>query len=77
MNDLIVYVVSLASSLGAGALLQALGWRSMNAVLLPWVLLAIIAVLWLARSAVALTSSSHQRCNLMNTCGRSRAYLAF
>jgi MFS family permease len=50
-NDLVVYVVSLASSLGAGALLQALGWRLLNVVLLPWVLLAIVAVLWLAHHA--------------------------
>jgi MFS family permease len=46
-NDLVVYVVGLGSALGAGALLAAVGWRQMNLILLPWLLLALIAVLWL------------------------------
>jgi MFS family permease len=46
-NDLLIYVVGLASSLSAGALLQALGWRVMNAILLPWLLMAIVAIAWL------------------------------
>jgi hypothetical protein len=52
-------VVGLASSLTAGVLLQIAGWRLMNAYLLPWLVAAIIAVLWLghmrrtARSTVA------------------------
>jgi MFS family permease len=46
-NDLVVYVVGLASSLSAGALLEAAGWRLMNLLLLPWLLLALISVSWL------------------------------
>lgn len=48
-NDLLILVVSLVSSLGAGALLHAVGWRLMNAILLPWLLAAIVAVWWLSR----------------------------
>ena len=46
-NDLVIYVVGLVSSLSAGALLNALGWRRMNLLLIPWLLLALVAVLWL------------------------------
>ena len=45
-NDLTIYIVGLAASLGSGALLQALGWRAMNLVLLPWLLLAFVALAW-------------------------------
>jgi MFS family permease len=43
-NDLVVFVVGLVSSLSAGALLQAVGWRLMNLMLLPWLLMAVVAV---------------------------------
>ena len=42
-NDLLIFVVGLASSLTAGVLLQIAGWRLMNAYLLPWLVAAIIA----------------------------------
>jgi predicted MFS family arabinose efflux permease len=45
-NDLLVFAVALVASLGAGMLLQALGWRLMNAILVPWLLAAAIAILW-------------------------------
>jgi hypothetical protein len=40
-------MVGLASSLGAGALLNRVGWRLMNALLVPWLLATMIAVAWL------------------------------
>jgi MFS family permease len=46
-NDLLVFTVSLAASLGAGALLHRVGWRRMNALLLPCLLPTMIAVAWL------------------------------
>jgi MFS family permease len=46
-NDLLIFVVGLASSLTAGVLLQIAGWKLMNAYLLPWLLAAILAVTWL------------------------------
>jgi MFS family permease len=46
-NDLVIFVVGLASSLTAGVLLQIAGWRLMNAYLLPWLAAAVVAVLWL------------------------------
>src|SRR5687767_1787210 len=48
-NDLLIFVVGLASSLVAGVLLQAAGWRLMNAYLLPWLVAAIVSILWLGR----------------------------
>ena len=45
-NDLAIFIVGLAASLSSGALLQALGWRLMNLILLPWLLFAIIALAW-------------------------------
>jgi len=49
-NDLTIFAVGLASSLAAGALLQQLGWQNLNAVLLPWLGIAALAILWLAMS---------------------------
>jgi MFS family permease len=45
-NDLSIFLVSLAASLSAGALLQTLGWRLMNVALLPWLFVAIVALVW-------------------------------
>ena len=47
-NDLTIFAVGLASSLAAGALLQLLGWQTLNVALLPWLGLAAFAILWLA-----------------------------
>jgi len=49
VNDLIVVSMGLVASLSAGALLAAVGWQTMNAILLPWLALAALALLWLAR----------------------------
>jgi MFS family permease len=49
-NDLLVFVVGLLSSLSAGVLLQVAGWRLLNALLLPWLLAAVIAILWLGHT---------------------------
>jgi MFS family permease len=49
-NDLLVFVVGLASSLTAGILLQAAGWKLLNAYLLPWLSAAVVAVLWLGHT---------------------------
>lgn len=46
-NDMSIFVVALASSLGAGALLQAVGWQALNLLLLPWLAAAALALLWL------------------------------
>jgi MFS family permease len=49
-NDLIIWIVGLASSLSAGALLHSVGWQTMNVVLLPWLLAAMLAIAWLGYS---------------------------
>jgi predicted MFS family arabinose efflux permease len=49
-NDLMVYIVGLLASLSAGALLAEAGWRTMNLLLLPWLLIAVVAVSWLGYS---------------------------
>jgi MFS family permease len=46
-NDLIIFIVGLAVSLSAGVLHEAIGWQSLNLVLLPWLGLAAAAILWL------------------------------
>lgn len=55
-NDMTIFVVGLVSSLGAGALLQAVGWQMMNLLLVPWLVIAALSILWLAwrRSRAAL-----------------------
>jgi MFS family permease len=47
-NDMSVYVVGLASSLAAGALLERAGWQALNLLLLPWLAAAALAIAWLA-----------------------------
>jgi MFS family permease len=47
-NDMSIFAVSLASSLGAGALLQWVGWQTMNVLLLPWLGLAAMALIGLS-----------------------------
>ncbi|REF72606.1 MFS transporter [Paracoccus versutus] len=47
-NDMTIFVVGLACSFSAGGLLQALGWQTLNAVLLPWLGLAALALIWFA-----------------------------
>lgn len=62
-NDLTIFLVGLAASLGAGALQASLGWQMLNLVLLPWLALAAAALLWFGwrgtstRPAVASTPS--------------------
>jgi MFS family permease len=46
-NDMTIFAVGLACSLGAGGLLDAFGWERMNLVLLPWLVLAVAAIGWL------------------------------
>ena len=50
-NDVLIYVVGLAASLSAGALLQRFGWQLMNLTLLPWLLATFIALAWLGGAA--------------------------
>lgn len=45
-NDMTIFAVGLACSLGAGGLLGAFGWERMNLVLLPWLGLTVAALAW-------------------------------
>lgn len=56
-NDMTIFAVGLSGSLGAGAMLDIVGWQMMNLMLLPWIAAAGAAILWLgahgpARAAV-------------------------
>ncbi len=62
-NDMTIFAVGLACSLSAGALLQALGWQTLNMLLLPWLGAAALALAWLSlsgsrRNIVAASTSS-------------------
>jgi MFS family permease len=46
-NDMTIFATGLACSFGAGALQQALGWQTLNLILLPWLLLAAVSLVWL------------------------------
>jgi hypothetical protein len=49
------------SSLGAGALLEAVGWQTLNLLLLPWLSAAALALLglaWTRRRTVAQSALS-------------------
>lgn len=46
-NDMTIFVVGLACSFSAAALLQTFGWQMLNVLLLPWLALATFALLWL------------------------------
>lgn len=48
-NDMTIFAVGLACSFGAGALLQAFGWQTLNMLLLPWLAVAALAIVWLDR----------------------------
>jgi MFS family permease len=47
INDMLIFAVGLVCSFGAGGLLHALGWQTLNLVLLPWLALAAAALIWL------------------------------
>ena len=47
INDLVVFVIGLACSLAAGALLASLGWIGLNVVLIPWLVAAAASLVWL------------------------------
>jgi MFS family permease len=56
INDMTIFVVGLTCSFSAGGLLEALGWQTMNVVLVPWLALAAASLAWLGakqRSKVA------------------------
>jgi MFS family permease len=47
INDMTIFIVGLASSFSAGALLQIFGWQALNMLLLPWMAAAALALIWL------------------------------
>lgn len=44
-NDMTIFAVGLVCSLSAGWLLQTFGWQTLNALLLPWLALAAVALI--------------------------------
>ena len=47
-NDMTIFVVGFICSLGSGVMLEALGWQMLNAVLLPWLAMALGVLSWFA-----------------------------
>lgn len=58
INDMTIFAVGLACSLGAGALLQRYGWVTMNVMLLPWMAVAGVVLTWFAVSTSHSTAAS-------------------
>lgn len=52
-NDMTIFVVGLACSFSAGALLQAFGWEKLNLLLLPWLALAALALIGFGASTAS------------------------
>ncbi|XWO59893.1 MFS transporter (plasmid) [Pseudomonas luteola] len=48
INDMTIFVFTLASSLSAGMLVNTLGWHTLNLLLIPWAVSIAMALLWLA-----------------------------
>lgn len=59
-NDLVIFIVGLAASLGAGVLHQVLGWQAMNIVLLPWLAAAAVAIVRLGRAQRTARAAQHE-----------------
>ncbi|MEY9626382.1 MFS transporter [Sinorhizobium fredii] len=59
INDMTIFAVGLACSLGAGALLQRFGWQSLNVALLPWLAFAAVALAWLGHRQRRLFKPAH------------------
>lgn len=57
-NDLTIFAVSLAASLLSGALLQSLGWQMLNMILLPWLAVALLAIVWLGFRLTPMTAGN-------------------
>ena len=47
INDMTVFVVGLICSFSAGALVEMIGWKTMNIALFPWLIFMTAALLWL------------------------------
>ncbi len=60
-NDLVVFLTGLISSLSAGPMLEAFGWRLMNALMLPWLLAAAVALVWLGRARARSATAGARR----------------
>ncbi len=50
-NDMTIFAVGLACSLGAAALHQVFGWQMLNVLLLPWLAIAAGALVWLGATS--------------------------
>jgi len=47
INDMTVFIVGLICSFSAGALLDIIGWKTMNIALFPWLCLSTFSLFWL------------------------------
>lgn len=47
INDMTVFIVGLACSFSAGALLDFVGWKTLNLILIPWLVFTGLSLIWL------------------------------
>ena len=55
INDMTVFIIGLACSFSAGALVDIFGWYTMNIALVPWVMLSALSLLWLHKKTAKKT----------------------
>jgi MFS family permease len=56
INDMSIFAVGLICSFSAGGLLRVFGWQTLNALLLPWLLAAALALVWFGMRAPKATA---------------------
>jgi MFS family permease len=60
INDMTVFVVGLICSFSAGALLDMIGWKTMNIALIPWLIITTLSLAWLHKKNKVIKKESFQ-----------------
>ena len=81
VNDMAIFAVATACSFGAGQLLESMGWQRMNVLLVPWLVAAAAALVWLAawgrhKALTANTCLETSELSWRSTCAEKRTLAA-
>lgn len=47
INDLVIFILGVTCSFAAGGMFMAFGWAGLNVAMLPWLLVAVVPLVWL------------------------------